>query len=120
MKIKIDENLGKRGVDLFLAAGHDVISIPGQNMSSASDRELIDICCQENRCLVTLDLDFSNPLLFKPSEYQGIAVLRLPPKAAPTDLYKALATLIRALETGDIRGKLWIVQKDRIREYQED
>jgi hypothetical protein len=27
--------------------------------------------------LVTLDLDFSNPLLFKPSEYSGIAALRL-------------------------------------------
>ena len=70
--------------------------------------------------MVTLGLDFGNPLLFKPSHYAGLAVLRLPPKPTYTDMMVAIETLIGGLARSDISGKLWIVQKGRIREYQEE
>jgi len=35
---------------------------------------------------VTQDLDFANPLVFKPEDYAGIAVLRLPSHPAAADL----------------------------------
>jgi hypothetical protein len=70
--------------------------------------------------MVTLDLDFANPLLFRPSEYHGIAVLRLPPRPSPGDLLDLMQTLIRGLARTDIKGKLWVVQRGRIREYQQE
>jgi len=76
-------------------------------------------CRREGRALVTLDLDFGSPLLFRPSEYTGIAVLRLPPKPSHADLLDAVRTLLGALAKGEISGKLWIVQPGRLREYQE-
>ena len=69
---------------------------------------------------MTLDLDFSNPLLFKPSEYGGIAVLRLPRKPSNDDLLSAVQTLTTRLNQRNIHGRLWIVQKERVREYQEE
>ncbi len=79
---------------------------------------MIEVCHAEKRCLVTLDLDFSNPLRFDPQKYSGIAVLRLPPRATPSDLHDAVRTLIGGLEREDIIGKLWIVQRGRIRVHQ--
>ncbi|WP_295443347.1 DUF5615 family PIN-like protein [uncultured Thiodictyon sp.] len=61
MKIKLDENLGQRGAEIFRTAGHDVETVASERLSGATDRELIGICRREDRCLVTLDLDFSNP-----------------------------------------------------------
>ena len=51
-----------------------------QQMESAPDTVVIEACRREGRALVTLDLDFANPLDYRPSEYTGIAVLRCPRK----------------------------------------
>lgn len=86
MKLKLDENLGARGVEVLSQAGHDVLTVAEQGLCSTTDRTLIEVCRTEGRCLVTLDLDFANPLVFRPSEYAGIAVLRLPAKPGSQDL----------------------------------
>lgn len=118
MRVKLDENLGGRGVELFRQTGHDVATVPEQGLCSSLDRTLIEICRTEHRCLVTLDFDFGNPLLFKPSDHAGIAVLRLPAKPSPEDLLDAVRTLIGGLAQRRIEGKLWVIQRGRIREYQ--
>jgi predicted nuclease of predicted toxin-antitoxin system len=66
MKLKLDENLGHAIHELFKGHGHDAASVFDQQMTSATDRNLIEACKREGRCLVTLDLDFGNPLLFNP------------------------------------------------------
>jgi hypothetical protein len=118
MKLKLDENLGERGAILFRSGGHDVATVAGQGMSSASDDDLIATCKVEGRCLVTLDLDFGNPVLFPPWQYRGIAVLRLPRKPTDEDLWSCCRTLMDGLTKRDITGRLWVVQRDRIREYE--
>lgn len=118
MRLKRDENIGSRGVRFLRAAGHDVTTVLEQKLCSSPDNELISVCRRELRCLVTLDLDFGNPLMFKPAEYHGITVLRLPPRPGSEDLDNAVKTLIAGLARENIANKLWIVQPGRIREYQ--
>lgn len=118
MKLKLDENLGNRGAEMFRAAGHDVATVFEQGLTSAPDPEVIAACQAEKRCLVTLDLDFGNPLRFPPSSYSGIAVLRLPSKTTDEDLIAACQTFIDGLAREAVEGKLWIVQRGRIRVYQ--
>jgi predicted nuclease of predicted toxin-antitoxin system len=114
--IKLDENLGERGRTLFAGAGHDVATVGDQRLAGAVDRRVIEVCEAERRCLVTLDLDFSNPFIFPPEPYAGIAVLR-PRRSTPDDLYATVATLIAALARDTIKGKLWTVERHRIRVY---
>jgi hypothetical protein len=118
LKLKLDENLGRRGAELFRAAGHDVATVPEQNLAAADDTKVIAVCAREGRCLVTLDLDFANPRVFKPSDYAGIAVLRYPPRPGASELRTLMVTLRDALSRSDVAGKLWIVEPGRVREYE--
>lgn len=117
MRFKLDENLGRRGRDVLTAVGHNVATVSDQNLNQAPDRELIEVCRQEHRCLVTLDLDFGNPLRFNPADYCVIAVLRLPARCASEDLIAAIETLAAAVESQTIDQHLWIIERGRIRIY---
>ena len=77
-------------------------------------------CVNARRGLVTLDMDFANPLSFPPSKYPGIAVLRLPARPSHEHLLGLVRTLAGALQNETLTGKLWIVEIGRIRVYQEE
>ena len=78
MNFKLDENLGRRTPQLFRDAGHDVQTVQEEALSRASDLEIYRVCRIERRCLVTLDLDFSDVTRFSPRETDGIVVVRVP------------------------------------------
>ena len=120
MKLKLDENLNERGIALLAAGGHDVSTVVLQVMQAATDPQVIEACRKEGRALVTLDLDFANPIQFRPSQYPGIAVLRLPKRASADDLLGVIRTLVAGLKHSSLPGKLWIVELGRIREFNED
>ena len=68
--------------------------------------------------MVTLDLEFGNPMIYRAASYYGIAVLRLPPKPSYGHVEIAAKTLIEGLSPR-IEKHLWIIEADWIRIYQD-
>lgn len=119
MNIKLDENFGSlRVATLLRLAGHDVATVTEQGLTSAPDEELINICRDEGRILVTADREFGNRLKYNPSDYAGIVVLRLSPRSRVDEWRETIEILIAGLEAADVTGKLWIIQQGQIMEYQ--
>jgi predicted nuclease of predicted toxin-antitoxin system len=102
----------------MLDAGFDVMSVVQQGMASSSDNELYRVCVEEKRCVVTLDLDFANPLRFPPQSTAGLIVLRITSNNIAQELPELLKELTELLRHASPEGKLWVVQRGRIREYQ--
>ena len=117
MKAKLDENLGSRGAEVLETAGWDVVTASDQGLNGADDATLASVCRREGRCIVTLDLDFANPLLYPPDDYSGIVVLRLPGRFRLAHLQEALKRASEVLVGMDGRGRLWIAETHRVREY---
>ena len=118
MQFKLDENLGRRGQSLLIKAGHNVSSVSAQDLEGTIDDVLIEVCRVESRILVTLDLDFANPVHYPPMKYAGIIVLRPAKEPRHEDILECLDVMLRGLQNIDImQGKLWIVSKIQIREY---
>jgi hypothetical protein len=88
-------------------------------MSGAEDGDLVERCRRERRGLITLELEFANPLVFRPSQDHGIAVLRLARQASPRAFLDLMNALLVALDEEQLDGKPWIVEIDRFRVYQE-
>lgn len=121
MRAKLDENLGGRAIELLREAGHDIETVTVEGLGGTSDEELMRICAAEERVLITLDLDFSNVLRFPPSRHAGIVVLRLPHPVELGAIHDRIKILLEAMEReGEPTGQLWIVERDRIREYEPD
>ena len=120
MKLKLDENLGKRGSSLLVADGHDVATAVGERLAGAPDRLLLETCRDEGHALVTLDREFADPFRFDPKAYSGIVLLRLPRRPTPSDPDDAVQTLALVLRNRSLEGELWIVERGVVREYGAD
>jgi len=79
VKFKLDENIGRRGLELLEASGHDVMTVRDQGLRGVTDKKLFEICVAERRALITLDRDFGHVPRFPPDQSAGIVILEVGP-----------------------------------------
>ncbi len=114
MRFKIDENLPIEVADLLRRAGHDAMTVQEQQLNGKSDARVISVCQEEQRALITCDVDFSNAFLYPPERYAGIIVLRLVSQDRK-HILEVVASFLPLLHQKPLQGYLWIVEESRIR-----
>jgi predicted nuclease of predicted toxin-antitoxin system len=114
MKFKVDENLPIEIAEDLRSAGHDALTVGDQLMSGRPDKELARVCHDEERALVTLDLDFANLRDYPPADHFGIIVLRPNVQTIPL-IRRLLEQVVRRLSQEPLVGSLWIVDPGQIR-----
>lgn len=114
MNFKIDENLPVEAAELLRQAGHNATTVMEQGLAGSSDINLASVCQQENRALITLDVDFADIQAYPPAEFSGLIVLRLRRQDKPYVLQR-LTRLIRMFSTEALERHLWIVEEEQVR-----
>jgi len=74
--IKLDESLSPAHVNLLRQAGYDADRVDQQGLSGATDEQVWERVCADNRLFITLDLDFSDIRKYQPRTHPGILLIR--------------------------------------------
>ena len=106
MRFKIDENLPVEVVELLTTGGHDAVSVVSQGLGGTDDPEVATICNSEDRCLLTLDTDFSDIRVYPPGSHPGIIVFRLA-KQDKLSILAVTSRLLITLASRAVDGALW-------------
>ena len=114
MRFKFDENLPSDFGALLRRDGHDAHSVLDENLRGAADPSIAKVCQDEQRILITLDLDFAHIKNYPPQDYHGIIVLRLARQDRETVL-AIIPRILTLLQTEPIAQRLWIVDDNRTR-----
>ncbi len=114
MKFKVDENLPVEIAEILRAADHDVLMVFDQGLQGGSDSRIASVCKQEERVIVTLDLDFADIRAYPPEQFSGIIVLRVA-RQDKNHVIAVFKQIISALEIEPLVHHLWVVEENQIR-----
>ncbi len=116
MRFKLDENLSEALASPLTLDGHDGSSVLAQHLGGRSDETIFEVCRAEGRALITLDLDFNNPVAFPTAGSAGIIVLR-PGRPLVSLIRLLIAQLPECLNRERLSGRLWVVEPGRLRVF---
>ena len=114
-KFKLDGHFGNRIKKIFLDSGYDTETVRDENLQGIPDKNLFEVCKKESRCIVTLDLDFSDVIRFPPEKTPGIVILRPRKRVTLKNLESLVLQLLKFAKSTTIESQLWIVEKNKIR-----
>ena len=66
MRFKLDENLPIDVAQLLIQHGHDAKTVYDEALDGAKDEQIGEVCLNEERAFVTLDIDFADIRAYPP------------------------------------------------------
>ena len=114
MKFKIDQNLPTELTTILQQAGHDALTVFQQQLGGAPDPQIVAVCEQEDRILITADLDLSDIREYPPEKHPDFIVLRLKEQTKPRQI-ALLQRTIPMFATAPLLNRLWIVEEGKVR-----
>jgi len=114
MKIKLDENLPCRLVNLLIELGHETDTVPEEGLAGHNDSEIWEVVQKEGYFFITQDLDFSDTRRFIPGTHNGLLLMRLrdPGREA---LLQRIKYLFKTESVADWKGCFVLVTEHKIR-----
>jgi predicted nuclease of predicted toxin-antitoxin system len=114
VKLKLDENLGRRLLPVLTDRGHAVDTVVDEGLGGADDGDVAIAAQREGRMLITLDLDFADIARFPPGSHPGMVVIRVP-EPRPSLVTAALTGLLARHQLDDLVGCTVIAQLGGVR-----
>ena len=77
IRLMADMNISPQTVSVLQQEGWDIIRVPEVLPANTSDEEILNFCRQENRAILSFDLDFSMLVALSGSDRPSLITLRL-------------------------------------------
>jgi len=101
-------------IDFLRSAGHEITTVQESNLREADDELLLHHADSGEYAFITRDMHFSNILVYPPSSYRGIIVLRIRPETSE-EVHAVLAAALSQFTQQSIQGTLVVVDRRKFR-----
>ncbi len=120
IKFLIDEDLPRSAIKLIKQLGYNADGVHELGLRGAKDKQIAEYAVKNNYCILTGDYDFSHVLNYPPKNYHGIVVLYIPGNSTSLYILNLIEIFFKELShIGDLKGRLIIVEANRIRSRSE-
>jgi len=109
VRVKLDENLPSAALTAAALLGHDADSVGSENLTGATDDEVLAAATRNDRLLLTLDRRFADVRAHPPGDHAGICVLRVDAQDAGA-VTEAVRSFLSRPELGDLTGCIVVVR----------
>lgn len=114
MKFLIDMPLSPTLAGWLRDQGHDAVHAVDLGLARAPDTEVLARAKEQDRTIVTADLDYPRLLALTQSERSGLILFR-DGDWRDAEIVKRMADLLRLLPESDLARSVIVVERDRIR-----
>jgi predicted nuclease of predicted toxin-antitoxin system len=114
MKLKLDENLSRHLKPVLAGLGHDVLTAADENLLSQPDTEIARAAKDENRMLLTLDVEFADLRKYPPGSHPGVILFR-PLSLGPMSVNAFIADFIRRTDLDKLAASVAVVDPAHVR-----
>jgi predicted nuclease of predicted toxin-antitoxin system len=114
MKLKLDENLSRHLKPVLTALGHDVLTAADENLLSRPDTESAHAAKDEQRMLLTLDIEFADLRKYPPGSHPGVILFR-PLSLSPLSVNAFIADFIRRTDLDKLAVCVAVVDPSHVR-----
>lgn len=105
IKIYADENVERSIVFSLKERGFDIISVDMEGRKGLSDKEQLDFANENERAILTHDLDFVK--ICEKEEHKG--VLFIPKRRKPSEITKRVVSILEVLDQEDLENEVIFV-----------
>jgi predicted nuclease of predicted toxin-antitoxin system len=114
MKLKLDENLSRHLKPILIGFGHDVLTAADENLLSHPDTEIAQAAKNEQRMLMTLDVEFADLRKYPPGSHPGVILFR-PLSLSPLSVNAFIADFIRRTDLDRLAACVAVVDPVHVR-----
>ena len=114
MKLKLDENLSRHLKPVLIGLGHDVLTAADENLLSHPDTEIAQAAKEEQRMLMTLDVEFADLRKYPPGSHPGVILFR-PISLSPLSVNSFITDFVRRTDLGKLAACVAVVDPVHVR-----
>jgi predicted nuclease of predicted toxin-antitoxin system len=114
MRLKLDENLSIRLKDPLMSLGFNVCTVFDEGLCGASDISVAQAAIEEERILLTLDVEFADLRKHPPGTHPGVVLFR-PRSSGPLEVAQMVLEFLGHTDVRELRGSVVVVHPARVR-----
>lgn len=113
LKFLLDADMPRSSAGVIKALGFDIEDIRDIGMGQAKDREIMEYAIENDRIIITRDLDYGEVLRYP--KHPGVIIFRLPFTFTAKKINKRLKEFLTSISTDKIGNAIVIVELSRFR-----